>query len=260
MMENYISKTCPYCKTEIKEGEEIKVCPACGIPHHVGCWEENKGCTTFGCSEQHYEVQGTNPTEVCNKCGAPLGDGQAFCPKCGTPKISRQTNCGKCGAPLTSGQEFCARCGQKVGVIVDGNLNANINLYNAAINQNKKKKGKTPIIISVILAVCLLIGGGYFGIKEQQKNQLHEHLQSAKWWSYDEDTKLYLDFSEDEIEYSGYFGYYLGIQSLATMDYEVMDGNTIKVRGREINVEIDDESIVFRPSFINTDSFSLWLE
>ena len=68
-MENHIGKTCPYCKTELKEGEEIKVYPACSIPHHVGCWEENKGCTTIGCSEQYYEVQGTNPTEVCNKCG-----------------------------------------------------------------------------------------------------------------------------------------------------------------------------------------------
>lgn len=85
-MENYIGKICPFCKTEIKEEDAIKVCPACGLPHHEACWEENKGCTTFGCSEQHYEAQGTNPTDVCPNCGTPLGDGQAFCPKCGTPK------------------------------------------------------------------------------------------------------------------------------------------------------------------------------
>ena len=27
----------------------MRVCPECGIPHHAECWEENGGCTTFGC-------------------------------------------------------------------------------------------------------------------------------------------------------------------------------------------------------------------
>lgn len=98
-MENYIGKICPFCKTEITEADTVKVCPACGIPHHEGCWEENHGCTTFGCSEQHYDAQHTNPTDVCTNCGAPLGDGQAFCPKCGTPKAAapKKNICGKCG-------------------------------------------------------------------------------------------------------------------------------------------------------------------
>ena len=146
----FVGKQCPYCKTEIKEGEEIKVCPACGIPHHIGCWEENKGCTTFGCSEQHYEVQGTNPTEVCSKCGAPLGDGQAFCPKCGTPKISRQTNCGKCGTPLVTGQEFCSKCGQKVGVMLDHNVSSAINQFNANIKPEKPKKGNVCSVLAIV--------------------------------------------------------------------------------------------------------------
>ena len=76
--------TCPYCKTQFKESDEAISCPACQTLHHANCWEENKGCTTFGCSEQHYEEQHTNPTDVCVNCGAPLGDGQEFCPKCGT--------------------------------------------------------------------------------------------------------------------------------------------------------------------------------
>ena len=159
-MENYIGKICPYCKTEIKEGEEIKVCPVCGIPHHAGCWEENKGCTTFGCSGQHYEVQGTNPTEVCNKCGNPLGDGQAFCPKCGTPKISRQTHCGKCGAPLTNGQEFCAMCGQKVGVVLDSNVSNAINQFNANVKPENSKKGNIFSILAIIFGAISIIFSG----------------------------------------------------------------------------------------------------
>jgi hypothetical protein len=57
-MNEFQGKLCPYCKTVIQTGEDIKVCPACGMPHHQACWEENKGCTTFGCAEQH-----TNPAQ-----------------------------------------------------------------------------------------------------------------------------------------------------------------------------------------------------
>lgn len=158
-MDNYIGKICPFCKTEIKEGDSVKVCPACNIPHHEGCWEENKGCTTFGCSEQHYEAQGTNPTAVCNNCGATLGDGQEFCPKCGTPKNAPKKNtCGKCGAELQDGQEFCPKCGQKAGIAVDTNVNAAISQFNAGVEKKKKKSKALPIVLAVVLVVVAALG------------------------------------------------------------------------------------------------------
>jgi len=27
----------------------MTVCPECGIPHHTDCWNENGGCTVWGC-------------------------------------------------------------------------------------------------------------------------------------------------------------------------------------------------------------------
>lgn len=156
-MENYTGKICPFCKTEIAETDEVKVCPVCGIPHHIGCWEENKGCTTFGCSEQYREEQGTNPTSVCNKCGAPLGDGQAFCPRCGTANISAQTNCGKCGAPLEEGQEFCSKCGQKIGVILDSNVSSAIDAFNANIQPAAPTKKNVFALLALIFGAVGLI-------------------------------------------------------------------------------------------------------
>ncbi len=42
---------CPYCRGTIDAAvEEPKVCPGCGTPHHTDCFEENGGCTVFGCS------------------------------------------------------------------------------------------------------------------------------------------------------------------------------------------------------------------
>jgi len=42
---------CPYCRAEIEPDEaQVVVCPGCGTPHHADCFEENGGCTIFGCS------------------------------------------------------------------------------------------------------------------------------------------------------------------------------------------------------------------
>jgi len=41
---------CPYCRTAISDQDEVNICPACDTPHHLDCWEENRGCTVFGCS------------------------------------------------------------------------------------------------------------------------------------------------------------------------------------------------------------------
>lgn len=157
-MDNYIGKICPFCKTEITEADAVKVCPACGIPHHEGCWEENHGCTTFGCSKQYYEAQHTNPTDVCTNCGTSLGDGQAFCPKCGTPKAAapKRNVCSNCGTELQEDQAFCPKCGHKAGVTVDSNVKAAINQFNAGVT--KKKSKALPIILAVVLVAAIAIG------------------------------------------------------------------------------------------------------
>ena len=162
-MEDYIGKICPFCKTEIKEGDAVKVCPECGIPHHEACWEENKGCTTFGCSQQHYEEQHANPTDVCVKCGAPLGDGQDFCPKCGTPKGGEKKRvCSKCGAELQEGQDFCPKCGQKADLQIDAGVSSAVSQFNAGVNRSNVAAKKKNLTIPVIAAVVVLAVIAFF--------------------------------------------------------------------------------------------------
>lgn len=59
-MTELIGKICPYCKTAI-HAEEVKVCGTCSMPHHLACWQENQGCTTFGCTEHRHEVNAVAP-------------------------------------------------------------------------------------------------------------------------------------------------------------------------------------------------------
>jgi|SRR5215470_5688616 len=41
---------CPYCRMAFDEQGPPKIfCTACGMPHHEDCYQENGGCTVFGC-------------------------------------------------------------------------------------------------------------------------------------------------------------------------------------------------------------------
>jgi TM2 domain-containing membrane protein YozV len=41
---------CPYCRTVMEEGGEVIACSGCHMEHHRDCFEENGGCTVFGCA------------------------------------------------------------------------------------------------------------------------------------------------------------------------------------------------------------------
>jgi TM2 domain/Prokaryotic RING finger family 1 len=40
---------CPYCRAAVDAGTAQLVCAGCGTPHHMDCYNENGGCTIFGC-------------------------------------------------------------------------------------------------------------------------------------------------------------------------------------------------------------------
>ena len=136
-MEEYIGKICPFCKTVIKEGDAVKVCPSCNTAHHEACWEQNKGCSTFGCSEQHSMEQHTDPNPVeqhtdpnpVEQHADPTPVEQYANPNpveqyanptpveqyANPNPVEQQTNpnsvCANCGTPMEFGQAFCPKCG-----------------------------------------------------------------------------------------------------------------------------------------------------
>ena len=62
-----IGKTCPYCRFPIKIGAPVAVCDACKTPHHQDCWQENGGCTSYGCAR----APGARPQPVATAAGYP---------------------------------------------------------------------------------------------------------------------------------------------------------------------------------------------
>jgi len=45
-----MNNACPYCRAPFELDEPVVTCEACSTPHHADCYEENKGCTVFGCA------------------------------------------------------------------------------------------------------------------------------------------------------------------------------------------------------------------
>ena len=46
-----ITAVCPYCRDAIEQdAPQTVICQGCGTPHHGDCFEENGGCTVFGCT------------------------------------------------------------------------------------------------------------------------------------------------------------------------------------------------------------------
>lgn len=42
---------CAACHTMIAPGEAMHTCSECAATMHAGCWDENRGCATYGCSQ-----------------------------------------------------------------------------------------------------------------------------------------------------------------------------------------------------------------
>lgn len=77
---SYIGKTCPYCQTPIKPGQMVKCCEKCKIFHHSECWDDNDGCTTYGCDtkiglEQAEELYHCNlASDVVQSIDSPINE------------------------------------------------------------------------------------------------------------------------------------------------------------------------------------------
>ncbi|PJF36747.1 MAG: hypothetical protein CUN49_03830 [Candidatus Thermofonsia Clade 1 bacterium] len=43
------NRRCPICRLAYQVGDEVIICPRCGLPHHKECWLEHEFCSNTGC-------------------------------------------------------------------------------------------------------------------------------------------------------------------------------------------------------------------
>jgi DNA-directed RNA polymerase subunit RPC12/RpoP len=45
------TEICSICQTPIRPGDERISCPSCSLTFHAQCWQENYGCSAYGCDQ-----------------------------------------------------------------------------------------------------------------------------------------------------------------------------------------------------------------
>jgi DNA-directed RNA polymerase subunit M/transcription elongation factor TFIIS len=55
-----IQEMCSVCQTVIEDDDARTTCNACKLPFHEECWQENLGCSAYGCSNVNALKQGAD--------------------------------------------------------------------------------------------------------------------------------------------------------------------------------------------------------
>lgn len=95
---DYSETICLICQSAIAPDETEFLCPSCNKPYHAECWDQNKGCAVYGCSQVPH-------TEPLNELEIPVsywGQEKKACPSCGQEILAAALRCLHCGTIFSS--------------------------------------------------------------------------------------------------------------------------------------------------------------
>lgn len=100
---DFAGKLCTVCQTKIITGEEVVKCFACELPFHHECWNENKGCSAYGCvgAPKHEK------TEVVNQNIS--WKTEKKCPSCSKIIKANALKCRFCLTSFNTNEEISAK-------------------------------------------------------------------------------------------------------------------------------------------------------
>jgi hypothetical protein len=173
-LSNLKTQTCPYCHSSIKPGADIIECPACETPHHKECWEENKGCTTYGCIENpEVKKQREENLDIANEVPPvvipsvqpvqPINDVQNI-PGSEIPGFEGMIPCPECGQLIDANSSYCKFCGHNISLITSEEDRQKFNEEFEAAYKKRASFHKHRIIFlfaSIFLLLILFIYGAY---------------------------------------------------------------------------------------------------
>lgn len=115
-------------------------------------------------AEYKKEIQDIKGVQHCEKCGAEIAKGVAFCSVCGNPMpkmnnvdTSKYERCSACGALVEKGMRFCTSCGTPMSgasVLASSKASVNESLSNeslsnmGSVNENSSNVGSENVTLT----------------------------------------------------------------------------------------------------------------
>lgn len=65
------ARTCSICQWKIEPSDSQQTCPACGLVVHQDCWNENRGCSAYGCTQVNVLDKPEEVAEQMEEIGHP---------------------------------------------------------------------------------------------------------------------------------------------------------------------------------------------
>lgn len=97
--------SCPYCLSLLVDGDAAEVCPACKASYHADCWQENGGCSVYGCAAAASPPAREDIEIPVSYWGREHKD----CPACGEEILATALRCRHCGKVFASATPLSAR-------------------------------------------------------------------------------------------------------------------------------------------------------
>jgi pSer/pThr/pTyr-binding forkhead associated (FHA) protein len=135
---------CGVCHSHIVAGEETSACPDCGTTFHVDCWNENYGCSSYGCPQVGV-LQPAKGEAVVEAASTPL------------PVIEEESIDG--GAPWDLALLAGSVVGSVVGALLFGVPAIIIALAAVGRLISGKARRRGLVALAVMLALAGVVGG-----------------------------------------------------------------------------------------------------
>jgi ketosteroid isomerase-like protein len=267
------NKTCPYCQSKIKTGADFIVCSHCGTPHHQECWDENGGCTTYGCRNNPATENKVNFVNEAEDIGNMSLD---------SVRASLRQNaevktieCSNCKSQIDESSVFCRHCGYnlKEGKL-PGETNEAKNEFDSEFKKRYKNKiGLTRNRLFLTIGSFIIIAAALSFLTYLSITRLNEYFSSDEYlirntidnwenaWE-EKDINKYKSYMSDDYEYYGKDGKKIDLKErLKRIEWTFKNYKNIKIKFTDYKMIADssvsdtDRKIQFNQSY-ESDKFS----
>lgn len=167
-------KTCPYCQSPLKSNADVTICSSCGVPHHTECWNENSGCTTYGC------VHNPSSSDRINMqaAGEDVGDRtlESIRESLGREGSDLFIECPNCRAKVEAQSTYCRHCGYNIKEERFDEAKEEFEKEFRRIYKDKAEFSKRRLLLTLASTVILLVSFSLLGYLTYKK--INEHFAS----------------------------------------------------------------------------------